>query len=497
MNRLLSLVCVAVLAASCSSSEPVSTSGSDEASDASAAADDYAPTVESNELVPTSTVITSCEDLPEYGSSLKGVLGSRSNPDDRLMGVIYTYTLEHPETFAGLWIDRDNDGAIVVAFTDDPEPHRAELLSRGPLESDEVGVEPPPPITDPRPLSERDDFVFDVIQLEYTERELLSVLDDLRAVIDTPGVGFDGMGIDTIRNRVNFWSIDPTPAGLDAIAVAIADKPVCGSITFSPEPPAGDLDLIPDPGDPVVYPLGLGEVTWELDPAFPAPGPSDTDIHVLATETACASGREMGDALRGPQIVETETEVLIAFAVESVVGGADCQGNPPTPVTVTLSAPLGERELRNGALTPREPPGITLPPVEQPVEGEGWRLISSTGALEGWVRPLWAGTLNDYWIIVDTFWEQDLTPDNIDFDDEIVVAWTVPLDFGGGCGPHVLSDLAPDGTALVPSLTTPDTAQECEDLFQVFVVAVERATLPDVIEFSDPDRDVTMTIEVG
>ena len=76
---------------------------------------------------------------------------------------------------------------------------------------------------------------------------------------------------------------------------------------------------------------------------------SDTEVHVLATELGCASGREMGDALRGPQVLETETQVIIVFAVEPVVGGADCPGNPSTPVTVELSEPLGDRELVDGA----------------------------------------------------------------------------------------------------------------------------------------------------
>ncbi len=500
-------MCLVLFAASCSSSEPVSTRGGEEPAEsataevadaeASTSGGEDPPSTTSDEPLETLPGITACEDLPSYESSMPGVLGSRSNPDDRLMGVIYTYTQEHPDTFAGRWIDRDNDGAIVVAFTDDPEPHRAALLSRGPLETDEVGVEPPPPITDPRPLSQRDDFVFDVIQLEFSEQELRATQVDLRRLFEEPGTGLDGMGVDITKNRVTLWSVDPTPAGLATIAAAAVDKPVCVSISYSPAPPEGDLHIIPEPGEPLVFPPGLGEVRWELDPAYPAPSPSDTEIHVLATETACASGRDMGDALRGPQVVETETEVLIAFAVVSDLRSATCQGNPPTAVTVLLDSPLGDRTLENGAAVRREPPGITLPSVEQPVEGEGWRLISSTGAIEDWAAPVWAGTLNDYWIVVDTFWEQDLTPDGIDFDDELVVAFSVPLDFAGACGPHILTDLSTDGAALVPSLATPDSAKECDDLFQVFVVAVERNGLPDTVELTDPDRDVTLTIRAN
>lgn len=34
----------------------------------------------------------------------------------------------------------------------------------------------------------------------------------------------------------------------------------------------------------------------------------------------------------------------------------NCQGHPPTPFTVTLEKPLGDRVVRDGSLvTPREP----------------------------------------------------------------------------------------------------------------------------------------------
>jgi hypothetical protein len=104
--------------------------------------------------------------------------------------------------------------------------------------------------------------------------------------------------------------------------------------------------------EPVVaLPDGLGRVEIHLDPDAP-PEPADTVIHLLVTEVDCASGREMGDALIGPQVVETDDAVLVAFAVIPVVGGADCQGNPSTPVTITLAAPLGDRELLDGARVP-------------------------------------------------------------------------------------------------------------------------------------------------
>ena len=73
-------------------------------------------------------------------------------------------------------------------------------------------------------------------------------------------------------------------------------------------------------------------------------------VHLLATERECASGEPMGDRLRGPQVVETEDAVLIAFAATLQDGDEECPGNPAAAVTVELPAPLGERTLRYGRL---------------------------------------------------------------------------------------------------------------------------------------------------
>lgn len=95
-------------------------------------------------------------------------------------------------------------------------------------------------------------------------------------------------------------------------------------------------------------PAGMGEVTWTLDPAFSNADPAATELHVLATEQACTGGSEMGERLLGPQVVETDDAVRIAFAVIPLSGAQACPGNPSTPVTVRLAAPLGTRVVRDG-----------------------------------------------------------------------------------------------------------------------------------------------------
>ncbi len=77
---------------------------------------------------------------------------------------------------------------------------------------------------------------------------------------------------------------------------------------------------------------------------------------MLATEVECASGREMGDALQGPQVVETKTAVLLAFAaIPLAEPEVNCQGNPSTPVTIELAQPLGVRTIHDGSYVPPKP----------------------------------------------------------------------------------------------------------------------------------------------
>ena len=107
----------------------------------------------------------------------------------------------------------------------------------------------------------------------------------------------------------------------------------------------------------MVLPEGLNRVDVRLDPESP-PSPDSTAIDLLVTEAACASGREMGDALQGPQVVENDTSVLVAFAAIRLAARAvNCQGNPSTPVSIKLSQPLGQRTIYDGLYVPPKPLG--------------------------------------------------------------------------------------------------------------------------------------------
>lgn len=399
-----------------------------------------------------------CDDVPELTAGTEGSLDQFSNPDDDVVGVLVTYGHEHRDTYAGFWIDRDKGGALVMAFTDDPAPHLDAILARGPLPTDVEVVSPRPPITDSRPLGERDDVVIDVVQAEFTEAELMAANDEFWR--DPPPYVLSG-GTSTTRNRMTIDLIDPTADQLADLVTRLDMEKACLNVTITPTPPSGPLDVLPrgdtdltcgdgggpgfpasaledkvlatdvddpaaraligfmaDPpprsamedieqrppvdgwfvltiddatavfghGDgppyvaaflersndgwrlkgwtircaPVVpLPEGLGVVEVTLDPDHPRPEPSDTTIHLRVSERACVSGQAMGDRLRGPQLEESDDQILIAFAVESLFGPATCPGNPPEAVTVELDASLGDRAIRNGLVYP--PADIDFP----------------------------------------------------------------------------------------------------------------------------------------
>ena len=399
--------------------------------------------------------LANCEDLPELRSQLEGKLGARQNPDPIINGVLLTYGMEHPDTFAGHWIDRDSGGVLMMGFTDDPEPHRAAILARRPTPDDYPAVDPPPPITDDRPLGERDDVVIDVVPVRFSLPEKEALLDETWQSFpreDWREFGLDSTSYDIHRQRMSLHLVNPPEGALEEIAERVPDpSAICVSITRTPQPPEGPLAVIPDldvedpvvscPGTPPVrysqmiappsiddinhpavdvlrteldtpggeplprgrwvvisidddsatfaalaeysfgvagverrgdrwvfaghasgrpcqptipLPPGLAPVEVFLDPDS-MPDPGDTSVDVLVSELGCASGREMGDALRGPQVIETDDAVVIAFAVVPVAGSADCQGNPWTAVTVELSEPLGQRWIYDGLFFPPKP----------------------------------------------------------------------------------------------------------------------------------------------
>lgn len=73
-------------------------------------------------------------------------------------------------------------------------------------------VDPPPPITDDRPLGERDDVVIDVVRVRFSEAEVEAVRDRMWRSIpreDWSSFGLDGTGYGIKLQRVNLYLVNP------------------------------------------------------------------------------------------------------------------------------------------------------------------------------------------------------------------------------------------------------------------------------------------------
>jgi len=98
---------------------------------------------------------------------------------------------------------------------------------------------------------------------------------------------------------------------------------------------------------------GLGAATVVLDPEAP-PSADDTSVSLWVVERACASGRPATDRV-AVSVEESAEQVRLVVGVEPLEGAQSCPSNPPTPITVELAEPLGERQLLDAA---------RLPPIE-------------------------------------------------------------------------------------------------------------------------------------
>ena len=94
-------------------------------------------------------------------------------------------------------------------------------------------------------------------------------------------------------------------------------------------------------------PAGYAGATWTLDPSFRRPRPSDTVLHLLVDGRECSSGRSASGRISPAYVIPDQFEVHIEILVQSLPGGQDCQGVPPTPATLRLPEALGDRQLRD------------------------------------------------------------------------------------------------------------------------------------------------------
>lgn len=96
----------------------------------------------------------------------------------------------------------------------------------------------------------------------------------------------------------------------------------------------------------------LGEADLTLA-AVPSLG--DTSVDLFVHERACASGESAEGRIELIELNEAAEEIQLRIGVRPRSGDQDCQGNPPTPFTVELTEPLGEREIVDVSVVPPRP----------------------------------------------------------------------------------------------------------------------------------------------
>ena len=101
---------------------------------------------------------------------------------------------------------------------------------------------------------------------------------------------------------------------------------------------------------------GLGPAHWALDPAYPAPGPASTELHVLVWELQCNGGYPLTGRIGPPVIDYGASTVTITLGGRPLGGVQTCPGSRGTPAIVRLSGPLGSRTLQDGGTVPAAAP---------------------------------------------------------------------------------------------------------------------------------------------
>ena len=77
---------------------------------------------------------------------------------------------------------------------------------------------------------------------------------------------------------------------------------------------------------------GYGRANWTLDPAFKAPGPDTSTLHLLVREEACSSGRTASGRISPAFVTWNGEELVIELFVQTLPGAQECPGVPRRPL---------------------------------------------------------------------------------------------------------------------------------------------------------------------
>jgi hypothetical protein len=94
---------------------------------------------------------------------------------------------------------------------------------------------------------------------------------------------------------------------------------------------------------------GIRASSWQLDPTHELRA-DDTILRILVTEQTYAGGKRADGRVLEPDLYEDEHKLILTAFVTPLEGFAMRTPNPPTPVRVVLTRPVGSRELIDGAV---------------------------------------------------------------------------------------------------------------------------------------------------
>lgn len=96
----------------------------------------------------------------------------------------------------------------------------------------------------------------------------------------------------------------------------------------------------------------FGPAHWALDPAYPAPDASTTELHVLVWEVACSGASPTTGRMSAPVVEYAQDTITVTIGVRPLGGMQTCPLGPGTPAIVTLPRPMGHRTLLDGYAFP-------------------------------------------------------------------------------------------------------------------------------------------------
>jgi hypothetical protein len=120
---------------------------------------------------------------------------------------------------------------------------------------------------------------------------------------------------------------------------------------------------------------GVTASSWQLRPGTLVT-PERRVFRILVTENACASGQPATGRVEEPLVIREPTRVQVAMFVRPLDVPATCPSNPPTPYTLRLDRPLGDRTLADGGTIPPRPVRGRL--TRRGYQRAIWRIVSDT-----------------------------------------------------------------------------------------------------------------------